>query len=388
MLNALKRLLLTRALPSPVCGRGVGGEGKTRSVLMLCLLFGVVLMLPFVVDALLGRGWVRIVDFAMLYIMLALGLNIVVGYAGLLDLGYIAFFAVGAYCYALTGSPHLALAFPQLFPDGVHLSFWIVLPMAAVLAGGMGVLLGAPTLRLRGDYLAIVTLGFGEIIRIFMNNLNAPVNLTNGPQGISRIDPISIAGVSLNTTQTVFGIELPSVHLYFYLFLGFAALVAFVSHRLEKSRIGRAWMAIREDEVAASAMGINTRNLKLLAFAMGAMFGGVSGTLFAGFQGFVSPESFSLMESIMVLCMVVLGGMGHIYGVILGGLMLALLPEILRHSVVPLQQAMFGKVIIDPESLRMLLFGIALIAVMLYRPAGLWPSPVRRRELASDEVVP
>jgi branched-chain amino acid transport system permease protein len=358
----------------------------TRQHLLFSLMLAAVLVLPFVTDALLGRGWVRIVDFAMLYIMLALGLNIVVGYAGLLDLGYIAFFAVGAYCYALTGSPHLALAFPLLFPDGLHLSFWIVLPMAALLAGGFGVMLGAPTLRLRGDYLAIVTLGFGEIIRIFMNNLNAPINLTNGPQGISRIDPISVAGVSLNATQQVFGITLPSVHLYFYLFLSFAALVVFVSQRLEKSRIGRAWMAIREDEIAASAMGINTRNLKLLAFAMGAMFGGVSGTLFAGFQGFVSPESFSLMESIMVLCMVVLGGMGNIYGVILGGLMLALLPEVLRHSVVPLQQALFGKTVIDPESLRMLLFGTALIVVMLYRPAGLWPSRVRRRELATDET--
>ncbi len=220
-----------------------------------------------------------------------------------------------------------------------------------------------------------------------MNNLNAPVNFTNGPQGISRIDPISVAGVSLNSTQQVMGITLPSVHLYFYLFLSFAALVVFVSNRLEKSRIGRAWMAIREDEIAASAMGINTRNLKLLAFAMGAMFGGVSGTLFAGFQGFISPESFSLMESVMVLCMVVLGGMGHIYGVILGGLLLALLPEVLRHSVVPLQQALFGKTLVDPESLRMLLFGVALIVVMLYRPAGLWPSRVRRRELESDEAA-
>ena len=351
------------------------------------ILLGAVLLLPFITDALLGRGWVRIVDFAMLYIMLALGLNIVVGYAGLLDLGYIAFFAVGAYCFALTGSPHLALAFPQIFPGGLHLSFWLVLPLSALLAGGFGVLLGAPTLRLRGDYLAIVTLGFGEIIRIFLNNLNAPVNLTNGPQGISRIDPITLAGVSLNSQQALFGIIFPSVHLYFYLFLAFTALVVFVSHRLEKSRIGRAWMAIREDEVAASAMGINTRNLKLLAFAMGAMFGGISGTLFAGFQNFVSPESFSLMESVMVLCMVVLGGMGNIRGVILGGVLLALLPEILRHAIVPLQQAMFGRTVIDPEGLRMLLFGAALVAVMLYRPAGLWPSTVRRRELGSDEVA-
>jgi branched-chain amino acid transport system permease protein len=344
------------------------------------------LLLPFITDELFGRGWVRIVDFAMLYIMLALGLNIVVGYAGLLDLGYIAFFAVGAYCYALTGSPHLALAFPNAFPDGIHLSFWIVLPMAALLAGGFGVLLGAPTLRLRGDYLAIVTLGFGEIIRIFLNNLNAPVNLTNGPQGISRIDAINVAGAPLSATRNILGISFPSVHLYFYLFLVFTALVIFVSQRLEKSRIGRAWMAIREDEIAASAMGINTRNLKLLAFAMGAMFGGASGALFAGFQGFVSPESFSLMESIMVLCMVVLGGMGNIAGVILGGVLLAVLPEVLRHSVVPMQQALFGKIIIDPESLRMLLFGTALIVMMLYRPAGLLPSRVRRRELGSDEA--
>jgi len=357
---------------------------KTR--IFFTALFVAFLLLPFITDVLLGRGWVRIVDFAMLYIMLALGLNIVVGYAGLLDLGYIAFFAVGAYCYALTGSPHLTQAFPAAFPSGLHLSFWIVMPMAALLAGGFGVLLGAPTLRLRGDYLAIVTLGFGEIIRIFLNNLNAPINLTNGPQGISRIDPVSIAELQLSATQNVFGMSFPSVHLYFYLFLSFTALVIFVSRRLERSRIGRAWMAIREDEIAASAMGINTRNLKLLAFAMGAMFGGASGALFAGFQGFVSPESFSLMESIMVLCMVVLGGMGNIAGVILGGILLALLPEVLRHSVVPLQQALFGKTLVDPESLRMLLFGGALIVMMLYRPAGLLPSRVRQRELGSDEI--
>jgi branched-chain amino acid transport system permease protein len=350
------------------------------------VLLAALLLLPFITDALFGRGWVRIVDFAMLYIMLALGLNIVVGYAGLLDLGYIAFFAVGAYCYALTGSPHLTLAFPLAFPEGVHLPFWIVIPLAALLAGSFGALLGAPTLRLRGDYLAIVTLGFGEITRIFLNNLNAPLNLTNGPQGISRIDPISTAGISLNATQEIFGIAFPPVHLYFYLFLAFTALVIFVSQRLEKSRIGRAWMAIREDEIAASAMGINTRNLKLLAFAMGAMFGGASGALFAGFQGFVSPESFSLMESIMVLCMVVLGGMGNIAGVILGAVLLALLPEMLRHSVVPIQQALFGKTLVDPESLRMLLFGGALIVMMLYRPAGLLPSRLRRRELDTDEA--
>ncbi len=335
------------------------------------------LVLPFATDTLLGRGWVRIVDFALLYIMLALGLNIVVGYAGLLDLGYIAFFAVGAYCYALLGSP--------LF--GLHWPFWIVLPLGALLACFFGVLLGAPTLRLRGDYLAIVTLGFGEIIRIFLNNLNAPVNITNGPQGISLIDPIQIGGFSLGTAHELFGLVFPSVYLYYYLFLAIALLIIFASLRLQDSRIGRAWMAIREDEVAAHAMGINTRNVKLLAFAMGATFGGAAGGLFAGFQGFISPESFSLTESIMVVCMVVLGGMGNIGGVVLGGVLLVVLPEILRHGAGPAQQALFGKTVVDPESLRMLLFGLALILVMLWRPAGLWPSTQRQRELTSASAV-
>lgn len=339
----------------------------------LWLILAIVLLcLPFATDALLGRGWVRILDFALLYIMLALGLNIVVGYAGLLDLGYIAFFAVGAYNYALLSSPQF----------GLHWPVWVILPLGALLACLFGVLLGAPTLRLRGDYLAIVTLGFGEIIRIFLNNLNAPLNITNGPQGISMIDPIAPGGFSFAATHQLFGLSLPSVHLYFYLFLAFAGVVIFISRRLENSRMGRAWMAIREDEVAAEAMGINTRNTKLLAFAMGATFGGLSGGLFAGFQGFVSPESFGLLESIMILCMVVLGGMGNIFGVVLGGLLLALLPEAFRHGAGPLQQAIFGHTLIDPESLRMLLFGVALIAVMLLRPAGLWPSGKRRRELS------
>jgi branched-chain amino acid transport system permease protein len=333
---------------------------------------GIVLaVLPFLVGAGLGNAWLRILNFAMLYIMLALGLNIVVGFAGLLDLGYIAFYAVGAYLYALLASPHF----------GLHWPVWAILPLGAVVAGGAGALLGAPTLRLRGDYLAIVTLGFGEIIRIFMNNLNAPINITNGPQGISSIDPFHVGNVTLAKPLVVAGITVPSLHAYYYLFLGLALVIIFVTIRLEDSRIGRAWVAIREDEIAAKACGINVRNIKLLAFAMGATFGGVAGGLFASFQGFVSPESFGLMESVMVLCMVVLGGMGHIPGVILGGILLTILPEAFRHAAVPLQQAAFGKVVVDPESLRMLLFGLALIVVMLYRPAGLWPSATRKREL-------
>ncbi|TLS18934.1 MAG: ABC transporter ATP-binding protein [Betaproteobacteria bacterium] len=333
---------------------------------------GIVLaVLPFLVGAGLGNAWLRILNFAMLYIMLALGLNIVVGFAGLLDLGYIAFYAVGAYLYALLASPHF----------GLHWPVWAILPLGALVAGGAGALLGAPTLRLRGDYLAIVTLGFGEIIRIFMNNLNAPVNITNGPQGISSIDPFHVGGVTLAKPLSVLGVTVPSLHAYYYLFLLLALVIIFVTIRLEDSRIGRAWVAIREDEIAAKACGINVRNIKLLAFSMGATFGGVAGGLFASFQGFVSPESFGLMESIMVLCMVVLGGMGHIPGVILGGILLTILPEAFRHAAVPLQKYAFGKVVVDPESLRMLLFGLALIAVMLYRPAGLWPSATRKREL-------
>lgn len=325
-----------------------------------------------------GNSWVRIIDFALLYIMLALGLNIVVGFAGLLDLGYIAFYAVGAYMYALLASPHLIDQFEwirQAFPNGMHSSIIVVVLAGASLAAFFGVLLGAPTLKLRGDYLAIVTLGFGEIIRIFMNNLNAPINITNGPQGITNIDPISIFGVSLAKPITLLGIRFDSLHLYYYLFLVLAGLIIVVSPRLQNSRIGRAWVAIREDEIAAKAMGINTRNIKLLAFAMGASFGGVAGAMFSAFQGFVSPESFGLMESIVVLAMVVLGGMGHIPGVILGGILVYAIPEALRFVAKPVQESLFGHEIVAPEALRMLLFGLALVGIMLYRPKGLWPAP-------------
>ena len=348
-----------------------------RAALVAFLVIGVVLaLLPFVTGELLGRSWVRILDFALLYIMLALGLNIVVGYAGLLDLGYIAFYAVGAYLYALLASPQF----------GLHWPVWAILPMGAMLAAGFGVLLGAPTLKLRGDYLAIVTLGFGEIIRIFLTNLNTPVNITNGPQGVSLIDPVAIGGFSLGETQTILGVTLPSTYTYYYLFLGLTLAIVFISIRLQDSRIGRAWVAIREDEVAAAAMGINTRNVKLLAFAMGASFAGVSGGLFAGFQGFISPESFTLFESIIVLCMIVLGGMGNIAGVVLGALLITVFPEALRY-LDDLQQLLFGRVLVDPNDLRLLVFGLALVIVMIFRPAGLLPSVRRRREFSSDDSV-
>jgi branched-chain amino acid transport system permease protein len=345
---------------------------RARRWVVILAVAALLVALPFATEALLGRTWVRILDVALLFILLALGLNIVVGYAGLLDLGYVAFFAVGAYSYALLASPHF----------DVHWPFLVLLPLGAAVAAVFGVLLGAPTLRLRGDYLAIVTLGFGEIIRIFLNNLNRPVNITNGPQGITLIDPLALGGFSLAKTWTVAGVTFAPVHSYYFVFLACAALAVVLSLRLEDSRIGRAWIAIREDEVAAKSMGINTRDVKLLAFAMGATFGGLSGGLFASFQGFVSPESFALLDSLMILCMVVLGGMGHVPGVVLGAILLTALPEALRY-VGPLQQQWLGRVVIDPSDLRMLLFGLALVLMMLFRPAGLWPSRIRRRELAA-----
>ena len=329
----------------------------------------VLLVLPFLLGATAGQGWIRILNFALLYVMLALGLNIVVGFAGLLDLGYIAFYAVGAYAWALLASPHFDL----------HLPFWMVLPIGVALAAAAGIALGFPVLKLRGDYLAIVTLGFGEIIRIFMNNLDQPVNITNGPKGIGQVDSVKIFGFDLAKRHEIFGFDISSVTLYYYLFLVLVLFTVLICYRLQDSRIGRAWMAIREDEIAAKAMGINVRNMKLLAFGMGASFGGVSGAMFAAFQGFVSPESFSLMESVMIVAMVVLGGLGHIPGVILGAVLLSALPEALRYVAGPLQEMTGGR--LDASILRQLLIALAMIVIMLMRPRGLWPTPERAKNL-------
>jgi len=339
------------------------------------------LVLPLILQS-FGNAWVRIADLALLYVLLALGLNIVVGYAGLLDLGYVAFYAVGAYLFALMASPHLAdnfAAFAAMFPNGLHTSLWLVLPLAALVAAFFGALLGAPTLKLRGDYLAIVTLGFGEIIRIFLNNLDHPVNLTNGPKGLGQIDSVKVFGLDLGRRLELFGYDINSVTLYYYLFLILVVVSIIICYRLQDSRIGRAWMAIREDEIAAKAMGINTRNMKLLAFGMGASFGGVSGAMFGAFQGFVSPESFSLMESVMIVAMVVLGGIGHIPGVILGAVLLSALPEVLRYVAGPLQAMTDGR--LDSAILRQLLIALAMIIIMLLRPRGLWPSPEHGKSL-------
>jgi branched-chain amino acid transport system permease protein len=352
-------------------------KAPARVWIGVALVAAALLALPFAL-AYAGTAWVRIANFAILYVMLALGLNIVVGFAGLLDLGYIAFYAVGAYVYALLASPQFNL----------HLPFWVVLPIGALVAALFGVILGAPTLKLRGDYLAIVTLGFGEIIRIFLNNLSRPVNITNGPQGITGIDPFRIGSFSFAQPERFLGISFSGPMKYYYLLLALTMLVIVVNVRLQNSRIGRAWEAIREDETAARAMGIDTTHLKLLAFAMGASFGGLAGGMFSAIQAFISPESFVLVESIMVVSMVVLGGMGNIWGVIVGAVLLSFVPEILRWTVTPLQEALFGRMLVEPEVIRMLLFGLALVLVMLFRPAGLLPSAVRKRELAASGEAP
>ena len=339
------------------------------------VLFAVLVVLPFIIGNMFGNSWVNLLNFAMIYVMLALGLNLVVGFAGLLDLGYVAFYAVGAYTFALLASPHF----------GIHWPWYITIPIGALLAGLCGIMLGTPVLRLKGDYLAIVTLGFGEIIRIFMNNLSQPVNITNGPQGISAIDPIAFGDYKLSSGIEVFGQSYPKAYAYYYLFLLLAALVVLFCGRLQHSRIGRAWEAMREDDVAAQAMGINIRNMKLLAFSLGALSGGVAGGLFASYQRFVSPESFVLLESIMILCMVVLGGMGNIRGVIVGAILITFIPEVLREFAEPVQMSVFGKVILPTENVRMLVFGLALILMMLLRPQGLLPG---KRRASGFKVPP
>ncbi len=346
-----------------------------------------VLLVPILLQATGSNSWVRIVDIALLYVLLALGLNIVVGYAGLLDLGFIAFFAVGSYLYSLLASPHLTETFAFIathFPNGLHMNFWLVMVFAAFVAGVTGLILGAPVLKLRGDYLAIVTLGFGEIVRIFMLNLDRPINITNGPKGISGVDAVSVFGHDMSKRLTVglgdWSYTFEAVTLYYYLILLFVTAAVVVSYRLENSRIGRAWMAVREDEIAAKAMGLNTRNLKLAAFGMSATFGGLSGVLFASFMRGVYPESFVLMESVMIVAMVVLGGLGHIPGVILGALALAGLPELLRHVAHPLTALTDGR--LGPEILRQLLIALAMIIIMLLRPRGLWPAPEHGKSLS------
>jgi branched-chain amino acid transport system permease protein len=295
----------------------------------------------------------------LIYVMLGWGLNIVVGLAGLLDLGYVAFYAVGAYSYAL-----LAKNF--------GFTFWILLPLAGILSSFWGVLLGFPVLRLRGDYLAIVTLAFGEIIRIVIINW---VDLTNGYAGITSIPRPSFFGIPFNADDNgfaaTFGLEFTPLHrtiFLYYLILALAMLTAFVTIRLRRLPVGRAWEALREDEIACRSLGINTTNTKLTAFAMGAMFAGFAGSFFAARQGFISPESFTFLESATILSIVVLGGMGSQVGVAIAAIVMIGGTEIMRE--LDFLKQIFGPTF-DPTQYRMLLFGLAMVLIMIWRPRGL-----------------
>ena len=286
-----------------------------------------------------------------LYATLALGLNIVVGFAGLLDLGYVAFFGIGSYLFAFLASPHF----------GIHLPFVLALPIIVAATAFSGILIGAPTLRLRGDYLAIVTLGFGEITYLLLINLDRPpLNITGGPNGIIAIDAPSFAGFVFSRN-----IE------YYYLFLVALLLVLGASARLRDSRIGWAWQAIREDELAARAMGINTTVAKLQAFAIGAAFAGIGGAFLASWQRSVFPDNFLFTESVNILAMVILGGMGNLPGVVLGAVLLVAFPEIFR----------------DFQVYRMLVFGLLLMVLMIFRPNGLLAIQARREEEPTAGVV-
>jgi branched-chain amino acid transport system permease protein len=322
-----------------------------------------VLIYPILVVALVGfQGSIKFVDNfgiqILIYVMLGWGLNIVIGLAGLLDLGYVAFYAVGAYSYAL-----LATHF--------DLSFWVLLPLAGILAAFWGIILGFPVLRLRGDYLAIVTLAFGEIIRLVLINWK---DFSGGSAGISSIPKVTLFGIKFDASPDGFAkmFDLPMSSAYYkiflyYLILALALLTAFVTLRLRRLPIGRAWEALREDEVACRSLGINTTNTKLTAFAIGAMFGGFAGSFFAARQGFVSPESFVFMESAVIVAIVVLGGMGSMIGVALAAVAMIGGTELLRELTI--LKAVFGPDF-NPEQYRMLLFGLAMVGIMVWKPRG------------------
>lgn len=318
---------------------------NTRIVVVIILI--VLTVLPFVIN----RYILDVATICGIYAFLTIGLNIVVGLAGLLVLGYVAFYAIGAYTYAL-----LSIHF--------HVPFFLCFPICAIVAMLFGFILGTPVLRLRGDYLAIVTLGFGEITRIVINNWD---ELTRGPNGLMHI-----------ARPQVFGFVLREPIYYYYLIILFLCLAIFIFNRLNNSRIGRAWVAIREDELAAATMGINVTFFKLLAFGISAAFAGVAGSFFASKMTHVSPESFTFLESVLILCMVILGGMGSINGAIIGALVLILLPEALRGF----------------QSYRMLLFGIGMVILMRFRPQGIWPvkrslaeSTIKREELKDSQCT-
>ncbi|MDR6434238.1 ABC transporter permease subunit [Brucella pseudogrignonensis] len=303
-------------------------KGRLAAFFVLAVVVALVIITPF-----LPNYHIRVVNGLLIYILLGIGLNIVIGYAGLLDLGFVAFYAVGAYTYALLASPQFDL----------HLPFFAILFIAVFLGAMMGILLGIPVLKLRGDYLAIVTLGFGEIIRIVVNNVDW---LTGGPQGIARLDKLSIFGLDVSKPGQIYWLLLVTV-----------IIVAIVVWRLEQSILGKAWSAVREDQDAARGIGINTTNAKLAAFATSASIGSIAGVIFAASQRFVSPESFTLQESVLIVLMIVIGGIGNILGIVAGATILIILPEILREFA----------------EWRILFLGLLMVTLIIIRPAGIVP---------------
>lgn len=355
--------MIARAMPKAQAG---GKLGKVLGPLMLALAF----LLPAITAYMFPQHNRYILDLAILvltYVMLGWGLNIVVGLAGLLDLGYVAFYAVGAYSYALLA-------------QYLGWSFWLCLPVAGILAAMWGVTLGFPVLRLRGDYLAIVTLAFGEIIRVVLLNW---YNFTGGPNGISGIPRPSFFGLEFSRDETgfaaFFGLDYSAIHriiFLYYLILILALITNLVTLRLRRLPIGRAWEALREDEIACRSLGINTRNTKLTAFAIGAMFGGFAGSFFATRQGFISPESFVFMESALILAIVVLGGLGSQLGVVIAAVVMIGGFELFR----------------DLAEYRMLVFGLAMVLIMVWRPRGLISSRqpsvfLKERKAVGAELV-
>jgi branched-chain amino acid transport system permease protein len=327
----------------------LGPRGRTVLVVAASLLF------PLVAPS---EYWIRVAGMIGLYSMLALGLNIVVGFAGLLDLGYVAFYGIGSYLYAILASPHF----------NIHLPFWLLLVLCVLATAISGVVIGAPTLRVKGDYLAIVTLGFGEIAYILFINLDRPINITNGVNGLLGVDPPTILGFTVGTPFEVAGIDVTRTTQFYYLILFFTLAITFFVYQIRNSHIGRAWAAIREDEVAALAMGIHTTRLKLLAFAIGASTAGVAGAVSASWSSSVFPDSFLFMESINILCMVILGGIGSIPGAIVGSALLVGIPEVLR----------------DLRIYRLTAFSLILILMMIFRPQGILGSEQRRKELLAE----
>ena len=347
-------------------------------------LFGFAVILPFFFTTFFPGQQRQYIDLAILimtYIMLGWGLNIVVGLAGLLDLGYVAFYAVGAYSFALLA-------------QNFELGFWLALPLAGILAAFWGIILGFPVLRLRGDYLAIVTLAFGEIIRIVLLNW---YTFTNGPDGISGIPKPTLFGLEFTRGEggfaDFFGLEYSTIHRFIYLYyiiFVMALITNFVTMRLRKLPVGRAWEALREDEIACRSLGINTTNTKLTAFAIGAMFGGFAGSFFATRQGFISPESFTFLESAIILAIVVLGGLGSQIGVVIASVVMIGGIELLRN--LGFLQNIFGDGF-EPTQYRMLIFGLAMVGIMVWKPRGLVssrdPSAVlkEKKKIGADMVA-